>query len=284
MRDLGLRDDEVLARLRGDQPIAASLLRASLESYSHRAGKPRCGEKTPRHIDHVDRIFTWYPSARVICMIRDGRDTVMSLMGMPWANSNLVSNCMRWRQQAELAARLQERYRRALLVVRYEDLVADPERAITAICTFVGESFEPAQLETHARSGVVPSWELGWKAAVNTPITSRRVGRWRLEATAYDVATMEHVMGPWLRRWSYSKAPSASRWLRAAAIVRTTPQHQSLRPLAEAGVYALRVIGLERTVRAAFGFDRQSAAELQGSGRAVVGAEIDTRSSLSPAR
>src|SRR5438874_2009800 len=39
------------------------------------ATQARCGEKTPTHLTHVPAILRLFPHARVICMLRDGRDT-----------------------------------------------------------------------------------------------------------------------------------------------------------------------------------------------------------------
>ena len=48
------------------------------------SGKRIVGDKSPLHTDHVDEIFDFYPEARVIHIVRDGRDVAVSLMHHFW--------------------------------------------------------------------------------------------------------------------------------------------------------------------------------------------------------
>ena len=51
---------------------------------SARSGKRIVGDKSPLHTDHVDEIFELYPEAKVVHVVRDGRDVAVSLMHHFW--------------------------------------------------------------------------------------------------------------------------------------------------------------------------------------------------------
>jgi glycosyltransferase involved in cell wall biosynthesis len=51
---------------------------------SARSGKRIVGDKSPLHTDHVDEIFELYPQAKVVHVVRDGRDVAVSLMHHFW--------------------------------------------------------------------------------------------------------------------------------------------------------------------------------------------------------
>jgi len=51
---------------------------------SARSGKHIVGDKSPLHTDYVDEIFELYPEAKVIHVVRDGRDVAVSLMHHLW--------------------------------------------------------------------------------------------------------------------------------------------------------------------------------------------------------
>jgi glycosyltransferase involved in cell wall biosynthesis len=51
---------------------------------SARSGKRIVGDKSPLHTDYVDEIFELYPEAKVIHVVRDGRDVAVSLMHHFW--------------------------------------------------------------------------------------------------------------------------------------------------------------------------------------------------------
>jgi glycosyltransferase involved in cell wall biosynthesis len=65
-----------------------NLTRLAVDYYmlqgSARSGKRIVGDKSPLHTDHVDEIFELYPEAKVIHVVRDGRDVAISLMHHFW--------------------------------------------------------------------------------------------------------------------------------------------------------------------------------------------------------
>jgi glycosyltransferase involved in cell wall biosynthesis len=65
-----------------------NLTRLAVDYYmlqgSVRSGKRIVGDKSPLHTDHVDEIFELYPQAKVIHVVRDGRDVAVSLMHHFW--------------------------------------------------------------------------------------------------------------------------------------------------------------------------------------------------------
>src|SRR5829696_7148481 len=66
----------------------SNLTRLAVDYYmtqgSARSGKRIVGDKSPLHTDHVDEIFELYPEAKVIHVVRDGRDVAVSLMHHFW--------------------------------------------------------------------------------------------------------------------------------------------------------------------------------------------------------
>ncbi|MDQ3438460.1 MAG: glycosyltransferase [Actinomycetota bacterium] len=65
-----------------------NLTRLAVDYYmlqgSAQSGKRIVGDKSPLHTDHVDEIFELYPKAKVIHVVRDGRDVAVSLMHHFW--------------------------------------------------------------------------------------------------------------------------------------------------------------------------------------------------------
>jgi hypothetical protein len=65
-----------------------NLTRLTVDYYmmqgSARSGKRIVGDKSPLHTDHVDEIFELYPEAKVVHVVRDGRDVAVSLMHHFW--------------------------------------------------------------------------------------------------------------------------------------------------------------------------------------------------------
>ena len=121
--------DRVLAALRAlcDQVFAEFM----------EPGQERVAERTPLHVFHLALIAELYPDARVVHIIRDGRDVARSIAAQNWGPAEVADAAREWRDSvgAGRAARLPaERY----LEVRYEALLADPEAEIRRLYEWLG--------------------------------------------------------------------------------------------------------------------------------------------------
>ena len=91
-------------------------------------GRRYLAERTASHVYSVPNIAAVYPDARLVHIVRDGRDVVRSLLNMSFAPDEVGEATEVWRKgivEARAAAP-PDRYRE----VRYEELLADPETQI----------------------------------------------------------------------------------------------------------------------------------------------------------
>jgi hypothetical protein len=120
------------------------LVNSFLLQKRDRDGKLRVGGTVHRQFDRIR--YVW-PQAKYIHLLRDGRDAGRSCMAMGWAGS-MYHGVARWQEAEEtwdqLAAHIPPQRR---CEVRYEELVADPQRVLTDVCHFIGEEFDPAMFD-----------------------------------------------------------------------------------------------------------------------------------------
>ena len=211
MRDLGLNGPELLDRLARVRPTWANLFLQALKLYAEPRGKELTGEKTPNHWRHVPELLELFPNSRLIWVVRDGRDTVLSLMKAPWKrHSNVVLHALSWRRCAERMLALESRFSDRILRLRFEDLVTTPQAEIGRACEFIGVDFESRQLDPAAETGVVPAWELPWKGRVLAPPDPSRIGVASREMTEESMEILNLVMGPSLNSLGYESDRPAS--------------------------------------------------------------------------
>lgn len=203
----GLAPADVAPRLRDGMPIGEAIA-AVFEAYAEREGKPRWGDKTPMYMRHLGLLERLFPDAQYVHLIRDGRDAAVSFLAMPagtstrtWAYPRSAAEfaCL-WRTEVEAARALgarvgPSRYRE----VRYEDLVADPEGVVSAICAFAELPFEPTML---AYPGAVDVSQKPHQQRLLQPPTSG-VRDWRLELRRDDALAFERVAGELLHALGY---------------------------------------------------------------------------------
>lgn len=106
------------------------------------AGKRRWVEKTPSHVRSIDFLLHRFPTARVVVMVRDGRDVACSLRSR---TGDLETGVQRWvaDNRAADAFIADDRVHR----LRYEDLVTEPEDTLRTVAEFLEVPFDAALLE-----------------------------------------------------------------------------------------------------------------------------------------
>jgi hypothetical protein len=174
-----------------------------------------------RHLPLLERLFL---EAQYVHLIRDGRDAALSFLQMPegtytrtWAHPRSASQfaCL-WRREVADARALGTRVGPTRYCeVRYEELVAAPERVVGSVCEFARLPFEPAMLEY---AGALDVSAKPHQQRLLLPPTSG-VRSWRDEMAPGDVHGFEVIAGDLLAELGYElvSGPPRRRTARARA-------------------------------------------------------------------
>ena len=131
-------------------------------------------EKSPRNCEHYRELADRYADLYFISMIRNGRDVVTSVMpGRKEYHCSIERYCY---AMECVYGFVSPRH----IIVRYEDLVANPEAELRRIFRHIDEPYEPAILERYKNKTSTRN-----PASMNQPrvfdtITADTVERWRL--------------------------------------------------------------------------------------------------------
>ncbi|MDQ4133851.1 MAG: sulfotransferase, partial [Actinomycetota bacterium] len=140
--------ETIRSRVTEAEPLdLAEALRVVYRLYAEQHGKRRYGDKTPRFVQHVDVVAGLFPEARIVHLVRDGRDVALAVGEVDFGAANLVHAAHRWARRVERAERAgrqlgPSRYR----TVRYEDLTAAPDRVTEDLCRFFELEYRPEML------------------------------------------------------------------------------------------------------------------------------------------
>lgn len=210
---------------------AAGVFERFLLHEAARDGKAVPCDHTPRNVFYIGEILRLYPRARVINMIRDPRDVLLSqkrkwkrrslgAKGIPllealraWANYHPITTSVLWNASVRAADRFagHERVRS----LRFEDLLAAPESKLGGVCEFLGFPFEDDLLE-------VP--QVGSSIGRDRPdrrgIDPGRAGSWKKGGLSHaELFLCQKVTGPLMRRHGYPVEPVTPNPLRVAGSV-----------------------------------------------------------------
>jgi len=128
-----------------------------LREHARSRGKPRAGAKLPVHIASMHVLVRWYPYCRVVHTVRDPRAIYCSMVRADLRSRSrrpLYRFTVRLKRllyvvyQYRIAASLHREQRNSIryILVRFEDLVSQPEAEIQKLCCFLGVKPAPAML------------------------------------------------------------------------------------------------------------------------------------------
>ena len=183
----------------------------------------RYGDGTPDLMYCAEALVDAFPDARIVQIIRDGRDVVAAMLGDPdtlawfkpgvvnvesefpnpffgietetdlaaWPGLSLPGKCaMRWRGTVRAMARLRTSMPpERLTTLRYEQVIRQPGAAVKAVSRFIDGELAPVNLRDLGRTAVGPR--------------AMQPGAWRRALNAQQLKDIEQVAGPDLGRVGY---------------------------------------------------------------------------------
>ena len=196
--------------LRNKEPSIQNILSSITEQHMVSNGKIRWIEKTPDHIEYVHTIRKYFPTSPIIRIIRDPRDTALSLMKMPWGTMTIHEALLYW-IRIDDSSKDFFRTDKASYTIRYEDLIQVPTDQLKEVCDFIGEEFEESMLDTTQSGKQLNSRNVPWKEMASKPIDSSKVALWKREMSVSDILLAEAVLGDRLKEYEYSTSDTLER-------------------------------------------------------------------------
>ncbi|QKG22278.1 sulfotransferase family protein [Actinomadura verrucosospora] len=202
---LGLDAAAVVDDIAAGPPTLGSALAAVFRRYAREHGKARWGDKRPSYFRKVPMLLRLFPDAQFVHLVRDGRDAVSSLARMPWYDGDVHSAALTWREAVDTGSRLARRLGPdRYYEMRYEDLVADPERSLFMLCGFLEEEYDEAMAEPHHHARRTVPAERRWHLRTHEAVNDRNVGAWAARMQPWEADLVEHVLAGRLLRHGYA--------------------------------------------------------------------------------
>lgn len=168
-------------------------------------GRPRWGEKTPRHVFRIDEILAFRPGAKIVCLARDPRavaasyrdwkrkdevrkpdrtEAVLADRERASRSYNVVINALLWRaaMRASLTA-LRQYGPSRVRILRYEDVASDPVPILQDLAGWLDLPYDPAMVDVPV---VHSSYALADKGVSTAPVE-----RWRTMMSPAEVAVIQ---------------------------------------------------------------------------------------------
>jgi hypothetical protein len=236
-------------RWNGGRDLSPLVMRAAadfiMERDAAREGKRIIGDKSPSSVIHgqvVRDTYAVYPDAKLIYIVRDGRDVLISerfrnfvedSKYLTAADRQIIAAlkvdqasftdgrrsiftddfirrvAKRWVDDLnEIDGESKRLYPDAYFSLRYEDLLAQPFAEMKKLWAFLGVQAD-ATLEAEIQKEMGQNLDEVWQAKRNDSIASflpkGKAGNWRNMFTQHDRQVFKEVAGDVLVKWGYEK-------------------------------------------------------------------------------
>ena len=174
-------------------------------------------EQTPRNIFYARRLLELYPAAHIVHIVRDPR-AVMASQKMRWQRRNLAADgravpryeslrvwvnyhpytvARLWSRASSVALQIAERPR--VTLIRFEDLLREPEATVRLLCTRVGLDYDPRMLDV----GQVNSSHQTSAGGARRGLQTSAIDQWKATLSVAEISITERYCGRLMRRFGY---------------------------------------------------------------------------------
>jgi hypothetical protein len=195
---------------------AAVMLNELMIYFAKKAGvkSKRWIEKTPRHACLVPEILTFYPNARIIYIIRDPRDVVSSTLRFIEFKSEkkrwwyCAKRAKMWKKEVERGINLiQSVNKKKAMIIRYEDIIENPEKYLKNIMKFLNENYYNEALNNFSKNykNVTLPFEESYKNLTSVGKIVDRRGIWKKRMSVEDAKAVEIICSKIMKKFCYSE-------------------------------------------------------------------------------
>ena len=212
----GLTREEIEPRLLEDVHDAGDFLRILMETIARKQGVNRWAECTPLHLLYLPLIKKLFPDAKIVHIVRDGRDVTVSLDRIGWIKPfswdrkrRLLAPAIFWKWIVSKGQRYGSRMGSDYMEVHYEDVVEQPREALARIGKFIDHDLDYDRIQQQAQGSMVDpnsSFRGDGQEKESNP-----VGRWKTVLSAEEVAQVESLIGDTLQKTGYAVVTPADK-------------------------------------------------------------------------
>jgi hypothetical protein len=209
--------DRIRAEFWNGEPGYGHLFALFHAHLAEKRGRVRWGDKSLHTEHYAEQVFSEYPQAKIIHMIRDPRDRYASILKRyDTERRRLGSGIGRWLLSSDIGEKNLQRFPDRYRILRYETLAQEPEMTLQVICDFIGEEYDPVML-TMQGSERHKSGNSSYGNIEPGVISTKSIGRYRQALKPDDYWFMQVYLAQSMARHNYILEPidaSATKRLR----------------------------------------------------------------------
>lgn len=166
-------------------------------------------DKDPLFVNFPEIMEQLFPGARLIQIIRDPRDVILSRKKSGWGkNEPFLKHLYATRFGLANSFHLGKTYfKDTFYALKYEDLLLQPAATVKALCDFLELPFESEMLAYYKSSDALfDENRETWKKNIKQPIIKDNSNKWKKELSRREICLIEHFLQQDFEQLGYERS------------------------------------------------------------------------------
>ncbi len=183
---------------------------ASYSSFFKKEEIKLFGDKNPGYAIYTERLLKIFPEAKFIHIIRDYRDNFISVRNVDFELPVISIVTMKWRYFIKKFNKARSRYPDSHYILRFEDLITEPEVHFRKLCNFLGLDYTPEVFDFHKKKEDVMkqypvAFLMKYQSSLLSKIDPGKAGIWKKQLTERQVKIADAVAGRYADESGYER-------------------------------------------------------------------------------
>ena len=178
------------------------------------------GDKNPYYSEVFEGVVHIIKDAKYILLIRDPRDNHISLFNARFITPSITYNTIMWKKAIVSIEKFGSFNPDRFYILKYEDLVRDPETYLREICRFLSIPFAPEmQLYLNYKKEftnvifISDEYLQKYHTSILEPVNTDKIGQWKKRLSRKKIKTAERIAGKYLDKYGYERLASTPGFL-----------------------------------------------------------------------
>lgn len=193
-------------------PELCKIVHATYASIHEKKEILLIGDKNPAYSsENFTKVFSLFPDAKYIHLIRDYRDQATSLLKAKFKSLSPAFIALTWKASLKTINRCKQKFPQSFFTLRYEDFVREPQKYFGDLCSFLQIPNDAAVFNFNDKKETYINYQPGINYETHhkslfQPINEKRVGIWKDFLKGPELAIAEKIAGNIAKEYGYHKS------------------------------------------------------------------------------
>ena len=160
-------------------------------------------DHTTENLKYSTTILKYFPNAKFINIIRDGRAASASVLPLDWGPNDIIECAKWWTESICYGLASEKFFKNRVITIKYEDLLINPKDVLKIVFSFLEINFDYSELSTDGFK--LPKYTVNQHHKVGQRLDVKSISNWKSTLSDSQINLFQNKTGDLLTCLGYSK-------------------------------------------------------------------------------